>query len=108
MTSVYWGPAGGERASGERRGPDGSEREWTNFESFSRKLVAMERICSRCHAEIAPGIVAAFCPACGGVLLERLALEMPETKTAGPAAEVDRRGIVLPRRHVLGGIITPQ
>jgi hypothetical protein len=25
-----------------------------------------------------------------------------------PAAEVDHRGIVLPRRHALGGIITPQ
>jgi hypothetical protein len=26
----------------------------------------------------------------------------------GPAVEVDHRGIVLPRRHALGGIITPQ
>jgi hypothetical protein len=26
----------------------------------------------------------------------------------GPVAEVDHRGIVLPRRHALGGIITPQ
>jgi hypothetical protein len=68
----------------------------------------MERICSHCYAEISPGIVAVFCPACGGVLLERRALETPETKTAGPAAEVDRRGIVLPRRHALGGVITPQ
>jgi len=25
-----------------------------------------------------------------------------------PAPEVDHRGIVLPRRHALGGIITPQ
>jgi hypothetical protein len=25
-----------------------------------------------------------------------------------PALEIDHRGIVLPRRHALGGIITPQ
>jgi hypothetical protein len=29
-------------------------------------------------------------------------------RSAGPAAEVDHRSIVLPRRHALGGIITPQ
>jgi hypothetical protein len=34
---------------------------------------------------------------------------MESTKLLGePAAEVDRRGIVLPRRHAVGGIITPQ
>jgi hypothetical protein len=27
---------------------------------------------------------------------------------AAPAQDVDHRGIVLPRRHALGGIITPQ
>jgi hypothetical protein len=32
------------------------------------------------------------------------ALEQP----CEPAAEVDHRGIVLPRRHAMGGIITPQ
>jgi hypothetical protein len=32
------------------------------------------------------------------------ALDQP----AGLPAEVDHRGIVLPRRHALGGIITPQ
>jgi hypothetical protein len=29
-------------------------------------------------------------------------------RAAGPKPEVDHRGIVLPRRHALGGIITPQ
>ncbi len=29
-------------------------------------------------------------------------------RNANPPAEVDHRGIVLPRRHALGGIITPQ
>jgi len=48
-----------------------------------------------------------WCPACGGALVERASLT-EETTTATPAAEVDRRGIVLPRRHALGGIITPQ
>jgi hypothetical protein len=27
---------------------------------------------------------------------------------SAPPVEVDHRGIVLPRRHALGGIITPQ
>jgi hypothetical protein len=67
----------------------------------------MERICSHCHAELARETVADWCPACGGALLERAsqpALDQP----GRPAAEVDHRGIVLPRRHALGGIITPQ
>ncbi|MDR3772675.1 MAG: hypothetical protein P4L26_04955 [Terracidiphilus sp.] len=67
----------------------------------------MERICSHCHAVLAPETVADWCPACGGALIER------ETNPAfdlasGVTPEVDHRGIVLPRRHALGGIITPQ
>jgi hypothetical protein len=66
----------------------------------------MERICTRCHAVLAPETKADWCPACGGALTER-----PELAPAGPKAakaEVDHRGIVLPRRHAVGGIITPQ
>jgi hypothetical protein len=66
----------------------------------------MERVCSHCHAVLSPETVADWCPACGGALIERepvLALDQP----SGPPPEVDRRGIVLPRRHALGGIITP-
>jgi len=48
-----------------------------------------------------------WCPACGGALVERAVLPAPGQPT-GPAAEVDHRGIVLPRRHAAGGIITPQ
>jgi hypothetical protein len=48
-----------------------------------------------------------WCPACGGALVEREKLK-EEPSAPGPAAEVDHRGIVLPRRHALGGIITPQ
>jgi hypothetical protein len=66
----------------------------------------MERICSHCRAVIDQEIEADWCPACGGALLERASL--PETNPAGPRPEVDHRGIVLPRRHALGGIITPQ
>lgn len=67
----------------------------------------MERICTQCHAVLAEEKDADWCPACGGALAER---RVPaETNVAGaPKAEVDHRGIVLPRRHALGGIITPQ
>jgi hypothetical protein len=67
----------------------------------------MERICSQCHAVVAEGNLADWCPACGGALVERASLPAAG-QSAGPAPEVDRRGIVLPRRHALGGIITPQ
>jgi len=67
----------------------------------------MERICSHCHAQVKLEAETDWCPACGGALIERAdapVLDQPN----GPAAEVDHRGIVLPRRHALGGIITPQ
>jgi len=38
--------------------------------------------------------------------MERAAPEVLQASSA--PAEVDRRGIVLPRRHAVGGIITPQ
>jgi len=64
----------------------------------------MERICSQCLAVLADDTKADWCPACGGALIERKSLPEP----GKPPAEVDHRGIVLPRRHALGGIITPQ
>jgi len=64
----------------------------------------MERICSQCHAVLAEGTQADWCPACGGALVERKIL----SEGLPHAVEVDHRGIVLPRRHALGGIITPQ
>jgi len=66
----------------------------------------MERICSQCHAVLAEETQADWCPACGGALVERRSLA--ESEAAAQQAEVDHRGIVLPRRHALGGIITPQ
>jgi hypothetical protein len=67
----------------------------------------MERICSHCRGVLAEETAADWCPACGGALLERASLPAA-AQTGGAAAEVDHRGIVLPRRHALGGIITPQ
>ncbi|MGA2571166.1 MAG: hypothetical protein ABSF23_11660 [Terracidiphilus sp.] len=66
----------------------------------------MERICSQCHAVLAEETKADWCPACGGALVERT--ELPEGQKDAAPAEVDHRGIVLPRRHAVGGIITPQ
>jgi hypothetical protein len=63
----------------------------------------MELICTQCHAVLAENTKADWCPACGGAVSERPALTDPKTP-----ADVDHRGIVLPRRHALGGIITPQ
>jgi len=65
----------------------------------------MERICTHCHAVLAPETQADWCPACGGALTERP--DLPDS-CPKPAPEVDHRGIVLPRRHALGGIITPK
>ncbi|MGA9585648.1 MAG: hypothetical protein WBQ95_09990 [Terracidiphilus sp.] len=66
----------------------------------------MERMCTHCQALLAQDTKADWCPACGGSLMERPALPLSEPKVA--PAEVDHRGIVLPRRHAVGGIITPQ
>jgi hypothetical protein len=67
----------------------------------------MERICGNCRAVLDAETQADWCPACGGALIERASLPAA-AQLAAPAAEVDHRGIVLPRRHALGGIITPQ
>jgi hypothetical protein len=66
----------------------------------------MERICRQCHAVLAEDTRADWCPACGGALMERPSFE--EKDMRGAPVEVDHRGIVLPRRHALGGIIVPQ
>jgi hypothetical protein len=68
----------------------------------------MERICSHCHAVPAEETIADWCPACGGALIERDELAVDEIPTLAAPQVLDHRGIVLPRRHALGGIITPQ
>jgi hypothetical protein len=65
----------------------------------------MERVCTHCHAVLAEDMKADWCPACGGALIERAEIASPLVKTP---PEVDHRGLVLPRRHAVGGIITPQ
>lgn len=67
----------------------------------------MERICSQCHAVLAPDTQADWCPVCGGSIIERPALPQDSSQNL-PHAVVDHRGIVLPRSHAVGGIITPQ
>jgi hypothetical protein len=67
----------------------------------------MERICSQCHAVMGEETQGDWCPACGGAIVERALLaQAGERGKALP--EIDHRGIVLPRRHAMGGIITPQ
>jgi len=73
----------------------------------SGSLLCMERVCGQCRAVIDEKTLADWCPACGGALVERASLPAVG-QVGGPTAEVDHRGIVLPRRHALGGIITPQ
>jgi hypothetical protein len=66
----------------------------------------MERVCTQCQAVLAEKTKADWCPACGGALTERKTLS--EDSDRGTAlVEVDHRGIVLPRRQAMGGIITP-
>jgi len=65
----------------------------------------MERICTQCRAVLATETKADWCPACGSALVERP--ELPASSSTSHA-EVDHRGILLPRRHAVGGIITPQ
>jgi len=67
----------------------------------------MGRICNQCHAELAADAHADWCPACGGAIIEREDT-IAESQTVQMKAEVDHRGIILPRRHLSGGIITPQ
>ena len=70
----------------------------------------MEQICSQCHAVLGVASESDWCPACGGALVQRspLAASANTSGVASPPAEVDHRGILLPHRHALGGIITPQ
>jgi RNA polymerase subunit RPABC4/transcription elongation factor Spt4 len=67
----------------------------------------MERMCSNCHAVMGAEMEGDWCPACGGAVIERKGAGAVE-QAAGTKAEIDHRGIVLPRRHALGGVITPQ
>jgi hypothetical protein len=68
----------------------------------------MERLCSQCQAVLGIEFAGDWCPACGGALIERATLPEENPQRSAPPQAVDHRGILLPRRHALGGIITPQ
>ena len=66
------------------------------------------RMCSKCHAEVAE-TVEGQCPGCGGVLVARAAAGGVEIEEPGSVPRVvDHRGILLPRRHLVGGVISPR
>jgi Zn-finger nucleic acid-binding protein len=66
----------------------------------------MEQICAQCRAELGQQeIKGDWCPACGGALVSRSELSKTSLATG---TEIDHRGILLPRRHAVGGVITPQ
>ncbi|HEX4322617.1 MAG TPA: hypothetical protein VHZ52_17010 [Acidobacteriaceae bacterium] len=66
----------------------------------------MSQLCRQCHAEVAENANQTACPACGGGLI---ALPGTDLDPVGaPPRLVDHRGILLPRRHAVGGVITPR
>jgi len=64
------------------------------------------QLCQQCHAQVAAAAKTTTCPACGGSLVTYPSLNL-NPSDAQPA-QVDHRGIVLPRRHAVGGVITPR
>ena len=67
-------------------------------------------MCSNCHAVMGAEMEGDWCPACGGAVIKRKGDGAIERAAAASRAkaEIDHRGIVLPWRHALGGVITPQ
>jgi len=66
----------------------------------------VNQLCQQCHAEVAEEANRTACPACGGKLILPPG---PNLDPSGaPPRQADRRGIVLPRRHAVGGVITPR
>ena len=60
--------------------------------------------CRGYYAEVAASSGLTACPVCGGPLAPHANLDLNDF----PARTMDRRGILLPRRHAVGGIITPR
>lgn len=63
------------------------------------------RICQQCHAKTADES-RDRCPACGGNLVTSPGADLDPPGL--PPSEADHRGILLPRRHPVGGVITPR
>ena len=87
-----WGPRQGPRDPGGM------------LEHSSDKLITWNEFAANAMRYWPSTTQADWCPACGGALTERKSM----SEKLPHAVEVDHRGIVLPRRHALGGIITPQ
>jgi len=69
----------------------------------------MIRICQQCHAEVAAAVTTEACPACGGKLVSAPATRLDGRLDRQPdARQRDHRGILLPARHAVGGVITPR
>lgn len=71
----------------------------------------MRTMCQRCHAHLSEEAsqTATACPACGGVLIvaPTAGTDAARNDASSAPETVDHRGIVLPARHAVGGIITP-
>jgi Zn-finger nucleic acid-binding protein len=70
----------------------------------------VNQLCQQCHAQVAPSEEKAVnltrCPACGGKLVPDTGQNLDAPNA--PPRQADRRGILLPRRHAVGGVITPR
>ena len=66
----------------------------------------MNQLCQQCHAHVDLAANLTACPACGEQLTSAPGLDLDPP--GAPPREADRRGILLPRRHAVGGIITPR
>jgi hypothetical protein len=61
----------------------------------------MIRTCQQCHAEVAATVKLEACPACAGKLVPNPGIQRDDRQP-------DHRGILLPARHAVGGVITPR
>jgi hypothetical protein len=64
------------------------------------------RVCTECSARVSMAGAGTACPACGGALV--LWAELDRDIPGLAPRQIDRRGIILPRRHAVGGVITPR
>jgi hypothetical protein len=66
----------------------------------------MSQICQSCHAQVDPDLDLPACPACGGKVISSSSPNLDGV--SAPQATFDHRGILLPARHAVGGVITPR
>jgi len=66
----------------------------------------IHKLCQQCHARIAAAAKATTCPACGGSLIDDPSPNLDPSDAPPPV--IDHRSVILPRRHAVGGVITPR